>query len=108
MENLKKSVCVCVCVGGGGGGGIVNTFQTYDYHIYFNYDILQIRFFITILYILSPRIQYCFKKSYLKNFSGGCAPGAPPSKSALAFEALSSIDMFAFSFVAIVPFLVEI
>ena len=59
-------------------GGIVNIFQIYDYHsiyIYFDYDILQIRFFITILYILSPLIQYCIKNFIWENFR---APGAPP------------------------------
>ena len=42
-------------------------------YIYFKYDIFQIRFFITTLYILSPPIQYCNKKSYLTIW-----PGAPP------------------------------
>ena len=40
--------------------------------------------FITILYILRPLIQFCIEKSYLKKIYGGRAPGAPPSKSALA------------------------
>ena len=59
----------------------MNIFQTYDYHsifIYFNYDILQIRFFLlqnTVF--LNPPIQCCFKKSHLRKFS------PPPPKSAL-------------------------
>ena len=47
--------------------------------MYFKYA-----FFITILYIFSPLIQYCNKKSYLEKFKGRRRPGAPPSKSALA------------------------
>ena len=46
-------------------------------YIYFNYDILQIRFLITILYILSALIQYCIKNVF-RNFLGEararCAP----------------------------------
>ena len=50
---------------------------------------ITLRFFITILYILSPLyniVQYCSKNSYWGGGGGGGggAPGAPHSKSALA------------------------
>ena len=63
----------------------MNILQIYDYHsiyiyIFINYDILQIRddFFITILYILSPLIQYCTKSYHLKKIRDGARLVRPP------------------------------
>ena len=85
---LCVCVCVCVCVGGGGGGGGGGGVESkYMIHTVVYLYIFQYgpnTSFITILYILRPLIQFCIEKSYLKKNYGGRAPGARPSKSALA------------------------
>ena len=81
LENLKGWEV-------GVGGYCINMFQIrYNMHIYFKYDIYQIRFYIIIFYILSTLYNIVLKKCILKkNWGGGGggggalgAPLNPPS-----------------------------
>ena len=62
--------------------GLIRIFKIH-YNIYFKYDIFQIRFFITILYILLWKIVFDF---FFFFFFFGGGGGCTPSKSALDLE----------------------
>ena len=66
------------------GWVVLGVLYKYIVYIYIKYDIFfQIRFFnYNIAYILSPILQYCYKKIVF----GKILEGAPPSKSALGAQ----------------------